>query len=101
RAEPDQVVIDELPRQLIGAAFALEGAGPQSLKGFAEPVQAWRVVGELAVESRFEARAGRLTPFVGREQEISLLLERFERAAGGEGQAVLFASPPRIRKSRA
>jgi class 3 adenylate cyclase len=99
-AEPDQVVIDELTRQLIGAAFALEGAGPQSLKGFAEPVQAWRVVGELAVESRFEARAGRLTPFVGREQEISLLLERFERAAGGEGQAVLLAGEAGIGKSR-
>ena len=36
-------------------------------------------------------RAGRLTPFVGREQEMAVLLERFERAAGGEGQAVLLA----------
>ena len=52
-AEPDQVVIDELTRQLIGAAFALEDIGPQNLKGFAEPVRAWRVVGERPVESRF------------------------------------------------
>src|SRR6516225_9963705 len=56
-AGPDQVVIDGLTRQLIGAAFALEELGPQNLKGFAEPVDAWRVVGERAVESRFEVRA--------------------------------------------
>ena len=99
-AGPHQVVIDGLTRQLIGAAFALEEAGPQSLKGFAEPVQAWRVVGERPVESRFEARAGRLTPFVGREQEVALLLERFDRAAAGEGQAVLLAGEAGIGKSR-
>src|SRR5205807_2490966 len=99
-AEPDPVVIDELTRQLIGAALALEDIGPQNLKGFAEPVRAWRVVGERPVESRFEARAGRLTPFVGRQQEMALLLERFERAATGEGQAVLLAGEAGIGKSR-
>jgi tetratricopeptide (TPR) repeat protein len=99
-AEPDQVVIDGLTRQLIGGAFELEEAGPQNLKGFAEPIQAWRVLGERAVESRFEARAGRLTPFVGREQEMALLLERFERAAAGEGQVVLLAGEAGIGKSR-
>src|SRR6516162_3923944 len=99
-AGPDQVAIDGLTRQLIDAAFALEEIGPQNLKGFAEPVRAWRVVGERPVESRFEARAGRLTPFVGREQEVALLLERFERAAAGEGQAVLLAGEAGIGKSR-
>src|SRR5215469_11418321 len=99
-AGPDEVVIDGLTRRLIGAAFALEELGPQNLKGFAEPVQAWRVVGERPVESRFEARAGRLTAFVGREQEVALLLERFERAAAGEGQAVLLAGEAGIGKSR-
>jgi hypothetical protein len=99
-AGPDQVVIDGLTRQLVGGAFRLEELGPQSLKGFAEPVRAWRVLGERAVESRFEARAGRLTPFIGREQEVALLIERFERAAGGEGQAVLLSGEAGIGKSR-
>jgi class 3 adenylate cyclase/tetratricopeptide (TPR) repeat protein len=99
-AKPGQVVIDGLTRQLIGAAFALEEIGPQNLKGFSEPVRAWRVVGERAVESRFEARAGRLTPFIGREQEMALLFERFERASAGEGQAVLLAGEAGIGKSR-
>jgi class 3 adenylate cyclase/tetratricopeptide (TPR) repeat protein len=99
-AAPDEVVIDGLTRQLVGAAFALDDLGPQVLKGFAEPVPAWRVLAERTVESRFEARAGRLTPFVGREQEMALLLERFERAAAGEGQAVLLAGEAGIGKSR-
>jgi predicted ATPase len=99
-AEPDQVVIDPLTRQLIGAAFALEDLGPQSLKGIVEPVPAWRVLGERVVESRFQARAGRLTTFIGREQELALLLQLFDRATGGEGQAVLLAGEAGIGKSR-
>jgi predicted ATPase/class 3 adenylate cyclase len=99
-ARPDQVVIDGLTWQLVGTAFAVEELGPQSLKGFTEPVRAWRVLDERAVESRFEARPGRLTPFIGREQEMALLIERFERAAGGEGQALLLSGEAGIGKSR-
>ncbi len=99
-AEPDQVVIDELTRQLVGAGFLLEDLGPQALKGIAEPVRPSRVLAERAMESRFEARQDRLTPFIGREQEMALLLERFERAAAGEGQAVLLSGEAGIGKSR-
>ncbi|MBV8776288.1 MAG: AAA family ATPase, partial [Alphaproteobacteria bacterium] len=99
-AESNQVVIDRLTRQLISAAFAVEELGLHSLKGIAEAVPAWRVVGERAVESRFEMRASRLTRFIGREQETALLLERFERAAAGEGQAVLLSGEAGIGKSR-
>jgi predicted ATPase/class 3 adenylate cyclase len=99
-AGPDEIVIDELTRQLAGAAFAVEELGKQNLKGFVEPIQAWRVLGERAVESRFEARMGRLTRFVGREQELALVLERYERAAAGEGQAVLLTGEAGIGKSR-
>ena len=99
-AGPGQVVIGGLTRQLIGAAFILDDLGPQQLKGIAEPVQAWQVLAERAVESRFEARAGRLTRFVGREHEVALLVDRFERAAAGEGQAVLLSGEAGIGKSR-
>jgi MoxR-like ATPase len=59
------------------------------------------VLGDSPVESRFEALHGqRLTPFVGREHEIGLLLERFERAKDGEGQVVLLSGEPGIGKSR-
>ena len=99
-AGPDQVMIGGLTRQLIGGAFILDDLGPQQLKGIAEPVRAWQVLAERAVESRFDARAGRLTPFIGREHEVALLLDRFERAAAGEGQAVLLSGDAGIGKSR-
>jgi class 3 adenylate cyclase/tetratricopeptide (TPR) repeat protein len=99
-AGADQVVIGGLTRQLVGAAFVLDDLGPQELKGIAEPVRVWQVLAERSVESRFDTRAGRLTRFIGREHEVALLLERFERAAAGEGQAVLLSGEAGIGKSR-
>jgi predicted ATPase len=100
-AEPGAVVISARTRQLIGGLFALAELGMHSMKGFPVPVQAWRVIGEGAAESRFEALHGAgLTPLVGREHEIGLLLEHWERAKEGEGQVVLLAGEPGIGKSR-
>jgi class 3 adenylate cyclase/tetratricopeptide (TPR) repeat protein len=99
-AGADQVVIGGLTRQLVGAAFILDDLGPQELKGIAEPVRVWQVLAERSTESRFDAHAGRLTRFIGREHEVALLLDRFERAAAGEGQAVLLSGEAGIGKSR-
>jgi len=99
-AGPGQVVIGGLTRQLIGATFILDDLGPQALKGITEPVGVWQVLAERSVESRFEARAGRLTRFIGREHEVALLVDRFERAVAGEGQAVLLSGDAGIGKSR-
>ncbi len=88
-AGPDQIVIAAPTRRLIGENFELVELGARALKGFAEPVSAWRITGIAATEGRCEAtRGGRLTPFVGRDFELALLLERWEQAGGG-GQAVL------------
>ena len=72
------------------------------LKGFAEPVRAWRVLGRGDFSSRFEAfsSAHELTPLVGRMDEIGLLVSRCEQAADGEGQVVLLSGEPGIGKSR-
>jgi hypothetical protein len=61
-------------------------------------VLAWGVLGERPVESRFDIREGRLTPLIGRELEMELLVERFERAVGGEGQVVLLSGEAGIGK---
>jgi class 3 adenylate cyclase/predicted ATPase len=100
-AQPRSVVISQATRRLIGGLFELEDLGPQRLKGFAEPLAVWRVAGQSTVEGRFEARqtAG-LTPLVGREEEIALLLRRWEQARDGEGQVVLLSGEPGIGKSR-
>jgi predicted ATPase/class 3 adenylate cyclase len=101
-AEPGAVVIAQGTRQLVGRLFDLTDMGAHVLKGFAEPVRAWAVSREGAAESRFEALHGAsLTPLVGREHELGLLLERFQHAREGEGQVVLISGEPGIGKSRA
>jgi len=100
-AGPGQVVIAEGTRRLVGDLFELAGPESRTLKGLAGPVPSWRVAGEHPGISRFEARrGGRWTPLVGRDQELALLLDRWDLARGGEGQAVLLCGEPGIGKSR-
>jgi class 3 adenylate cyclase/tetratricopeptide (TPR) repeat protein len=100
-ATPSTVVISQATRRLVGGLFELADLGPLRLKGFAEPLVAWRVKGEGPAEGRFEALHGeRLTPLVGREEEIALLLRCWRQACDGEGQVVLLAGEPGIGKSR-
>jgi class 3 adenylate cyclase/DNA-binding CsgD family transcriptional regulator len=101
RAGPGQVVMAAGTRRLLGDLFDLESLGPLALKGFAEPMRAWRVSGLGEAEGRFEAlRSSTLTPLVGRDVELGLLLDRWRRAAAGEGQAVLLQGEPGVGKSR-
>ncbi|MDQ3260098.1 MAG: hypothetical protein M3Q00_04825, partial [Pseudomonadota bacterium] len=75
-ASADQIVIASSTRRLIGNAFELADLGELELKGISEPVHAWRVMAVSAAASRFEAATqGGVTPLVGREQEIGLLLD--------------------------
>ena len=101
RAEPGTVVISQSTRRLVGRVFELEDLGPVPLKGFAEPLAAFRVAGEGRAEDRFEARqSAGLTPLVGRAEELALLLCRWHQARDGEGQVVLLSGEPGIGKSR-
>jgi class 3 adenylate cyclase/predicted ATPase len=100
-ATPGGVVISQATRRLVGGLFELTDLGPLRLKGFAEPLVAWRVEGEGRAEGRFEALHGEhLTPLVGREHELGILLERWAWAKDGDGQVVLLAGEPGIGKSR-
>jgi class 3 adenylate cyclase/predicted ATPase len=100
-APPGSVVISQATRRLVGGLFELTDLGPQRLKGFAEPLAAFRVEGEGRAEGRFEALHGeRLTPLVGREHELGILLERWAWGKDGDGQVVLLSGEPGIGKSR-
>jgi class 3 adenylate cyclase len=80
-AEPNTVLIAESTRRLVGALFEYRDLGAVDVKGLAEPVSLWQVLRPGTVPSRFEAlRAPGLTPLVGREDEIELLLRRWARA---------------------
>jgi predicted ATPase len=85
----------------LGGLFDYRDLGTQRLKGFVEPLRCWQVIAENAAEGRFEALRGiRLMPLVGREEEIKLLLQRWQQARDGEGQVVLLSGEPGIGKSR-
>ena len=100
-ANPGEVIVAPATYRLVRGVFTYEERGGQSVKGIAEPVLTRRVLGEAAVEGRFEAASGAsLTPLVGRETEIAMLMERWRQACDGEGQVVLLCGEPGIGKSR-
>jgi len=100
-APPCGVVIAPATRRLAGDWFRYRDLGARPLKGIAKPMPLTQVLDEHPAESRFAAtRAALLTPFVGREQEISLLLDRWRLASEGEGQVVVLSGEAGIGKSR-
>jgi len=100
-AEPAAVVIAAGTRRLVGDLFEYRDLGAVEVKGLAAPVPAWRVLGLSVVASRFEALRGwALSPMIGRDEEIDLLLRRWARAKAGDGQVVLVSGEPGIGKSR-
>jgi class 3 adenylate cyclase len=99
-ARPGTLVVADSTRRQIGTLFEIEDLGPQPLAGFAEPQRAWRVAGESGVVSRFEALRSGTTPLVGRDEELDLLLRRWQQAKSGEGRVVLVSGEPGIGKSR-
>jgi class 3 adenylate cyclase/tetratricopeptide (TPR) repeat protein len=99
-AGPNEVVIDATTRRQIGGLFECRDLGNVALKGFIEKVAAWRVLRASVLESRFEALHGTTTPFIGREEEVELLLRRWTQAKTGNGRVVLISSEPGVGKSR-
>ena len=100
-APPGGVAIAENTRRLLGRLFELDDLGDLALKGFDRAQRAFRVRGTGAAEGRFAAlRAAGVTPLVGREQELMLLLEGWRRAKAGTGQVVHVVGEPGIGKSR-
>ena len=100
-AEPNSVVIAESTRKLVGNLFELDDLGPNELKGIARPVRAWMALRASSVESGFEAQhETKLTPLVGRDEELELLVRRWRQAVGGEGRVVSLSGEPGIGKSR-
>jgi class 3 adenylate cyclase/tetratricopeptide (TPR) repeat protein len=100
-AAPNTVVISAATQRLVQGYFACQALGQHALKGIAAPVQVYRVLSASGAQSRLEAAGSRgLTPFVGREQEVTLLLERWQQAREGRGQVVVLSGEAGIGKSR-
>ena len=100
-AEPNSVVIAPQTYRLLGDVFEYVDLGARELKGFSHELRIRRVVRAKASESQFEAmRAATLTPFVGRDVEMSMLVDRWQQAIDGEGQVVLLCGEAGMGKSR-
>jgi tetratricopeptide (TPR) repeat protein len=100
-AAPNTIVVGPPTRRLLADLFEYQNLGPVDVKGFDAPVQAYQVLRPSSVESRFEAfHSTALTPLIGRDEEIDLLMRRWERAKEGDGSVVLVCGEPGIGKSR-
>ena len=86
-AEPGEVVVSARVQRQVAGLFVAEERGSHELKGVPEPVTLFRLVRASGGGRRLRQR--HLTPLVGREEEIAMLMRRWERARQGEGQLVL------------
>ena len=100
-AEPGTVYITEETFKLTEGLFRFEALGERKVKGKKTPVRAYRVIAPSTQRTRFDVSAERgLTPFLGRERELELLLDGLERARSGRGQAFSIMGEAGVGKSR-
>jgi len=100
-ANPNTVLLSASANRLISGLFVVEERGAHQLKGIAQPIELYQIIRLSGARSRLAASAMHgLTPFVGRADELDLLLSRWERVCDGEGQVVFIVGEAGIGKSR-
>src|SRR5262249_9469544 len=87
--------------RLVQGFFECQALGEHTLRGVTAPVHVYRVLQESGARGRLDVAVTRgLTPLVGRESEVTLLLERWAQVKAGQGQVVLLTGDAGIGKSR-
>jgi class 3 adenylate cyclase/tetratricopeptide (TPR) repeat protein len=101
-AEPGTVMITEATQRLVSGLFVVEERAAEPFKGIERRVRLYRVAGSSGVRGRLQAEAvvRGMTSFVGREDELRTLMNRWERVREGEGQVVTIVGEAGIGKSR-
>jgi len=100
-AEPGTTYVTDETFRLTEGLFRVEALGEKAVKGRKEPVNVYHAIAPSTRRTRFDVSAERgLTPFVGRERELELLRDGFERSKGGRGQAFSIVSEAGVGKSR-
>ncbi len=100
-AEPGTILVSEETYRFTEGLFWFESAGERRVKGKEKPVKSFRVVSPSSSRTRFEVSAERgLTSFVGRERELELLRDGFERSREGRGQVFSIVAEAGLGKSR-
>ena len=98
-AEPDDLVIAQYA-PFARRTLRVRTLGSMAIKGFACPVPVWQVTGTAPPRTGSRRYATQLTPLVGRDEEIELLMRRWQQVKGGDGCVVLISGEPGIGKSR-
>jgi class 3 adenylate cyclase len=96
RAEPGSVLVGDATRRAAADRFAWDDELRLGVKGKAEPVSAFRILGDAEPSHRPSGS----TPMVGREEEIERASRLAERALAGEGGVLVAVGEPGIGKSR-
>jgi class 3 adenylate cyclase/tetratricopeptide (TPR) repeat protein len=100
-AEPGSSYVSEETFKLTEGLFRFEALGEKIVKGKEAPVKTYRVIAPSSRRTRFDVSAERgLTPFVGRDRDLELLLDGFERSKTGFGQAISILAEAGVGKSR-
>jgi class 3 adenylate cyclase/tetratricopeptide (TPR) repeat protein len=100
-AEPGTVVISEATHKLVMGFFDTRDLGEHAVKGHPEPERVYEVLRARGRRTRLEVAAERgLTPRVGRDRELTTLLDLFQQAKAGHGQVVSITGEACIGKSR-
>ena len=100
-AESNTVVVSSSTHRLVRRHFEFESLGEQSIKGVSGKTEVFRILGESAAQNRVDRDDNaKLTPLIGRDTEVSMLRERWERAEEGLGQIVLLSGEAGLGKSR-
>ena len=100
-AQPGTTYVTDDTFKITEGLFRFEALGEKVVKGREERVSVYRVIATSTSRTRFDVSAERgLTPFVGRERELELLLDGFERSRAGRGQAFSIVSEAGVGKSR-
>jgi tetratricopeptide (TPR) repeat protein len=100
-AEPGTTYVTEDVFKLTEGFFRFESLGDQPVKGMEKPVAVYQVLAPSTRSTRFEVNAERgLSAFVGRQRELELLLDGYERAKSGRGQAFSIVAEAGVGKTR-
>jgi TOMM system kinase/cyclase fusion protein len=100
-AAPNTIAMSAATYRLVQGYFACQDLGAQTLRGVSEPVHVYHVLQESGARGRLDVAVTRgLTPLVGREQEVGLLVERWEQVKAGHGHVILLTGDAGIGKSR-
>jgi class 3 adenylate cyclase/tetratricopeptide (TPR) repeat protein len=99
-APPGSILLTAASLRLVEGLVRVNALGPLPVKGLAEPVEGYELVGASPLR-RLQAAALRgLTRFVGREPELAALTQALEQAGTGHGQVVAMVGEAGVGKSR-